>query len=74
VTVNVTYLTDNGPVNAQQREISPNSRITINMNKELPERDASIRVTSTSLPVMAERAMYWNEKGAGHASIGWVPQ
>jgi hypothetical protein len=74
VTVNVTYLTNNGPVNTQPREINPKSRITVKMNDELPRKDASIEITSSSLPIMAERAMYWNEKGAGHVSIGWVPQ
>jgi hypothetical protein len=71
VTVNVTYLTDSGPVAARPREINAYSRITIKMNNELPDRDASIKVESSSL-IMAERAMYWNNKGAGHVSIGWV--
>ena len=74
VTVTVTYLTNYGPINAEPLNINPNSRVTINVNSELPDKDASIKITSTSLPVMAERAMYWNDKGAGHVSIGWVPQ
>ena len=68
----ITYLTDSGPVDGEQLEIPANSRSTVTVSDELPGRDTSVKVTC-SLPVMAERSMYWNSKGAGHASIGWVP-
>lgn len=70
--VTVTYLTNNGPVEGALRVIPPNSRITARMADELPNRDASIKLRA-NVPIMAERAMYWNSKGGGHCSIGWVP-
>jgi len=69
--VSITYMTDTGPVVAASREVKGNSRITVDVNKDLPGRDTSIMVQA-SVPIMAERAMYWNEGGAGHVSIGWM--
>jgi hypothetical protein len=31
---------------------------------------AAVMVESTGLPVMVERAMYWNSRGAGTDTIG----
>jgi hypothetical protein len=73
VEVGVTYLTDTGPVPGKTLEVPRNSRVTVKVSDELPARDASIKVTCKD-GVMAERSMYWNAKGAGHASIGWVPR
>jgi len=47
----------------------PDSRTTVNVNANLPPTDVSIQVTG-ELPIMAERAMYWNNRGGGHDSIG----
>lgn len=72
VAVDVTYLTNSGPVPGRQRTVGARSRVTIKVSEELPNTDTSIRLTS-SKPIMAERAMYWHNMGAGHCSIGWVP-
>jgi hypothetical protein len=47
--------------------------VTINVANELPNRDTSVKLMC-SQPIMAERAMYWHNRGGGTASIGWVPQ
>ncbi len=70
--VDVTYLTNEGPVPGAQRTVEPHSRFTINVADELPNTDTAIKLDSDR-PIMAERAMYWNSMGAGHCSIGWVP-
>ncbi|MHB8893636.1 MAG: IPT/TIG domain-containing protein [Candidatus Geothermincolia bacterium] len=70
--VTVIYETNQGAVAGQKRQVPANSRITINVNDELPNRDTSIKLTCPD-PIMAERSMYWNGRGAGHVSIGWVP-
>lgn len=70
--VNVTYLTNEGPVAGIMRVVPANSRITVRMADELPDRDASVRLDA-SVPITAERAVYWNARGGGHCSIGWVP-
>lgn len=67
----VTYMTNEGPVETPERTLAANTRTTIKVNDELPNKDCSTRVQA-SLPVMAERSMYWQERGGGHVSIGWM--
>ena len=73
--VNVTYLTNSGPVAHPANPINmpANSRDTIRVNDFLPNSDFSTKV-SGSQPIIAERAMYWGagtELGeAAHDSIG----
>lgn len=69
--VNVTYMTNEGSVPGKKRTVKAESRITINVGLELPDRDTSIKLQS-SVTIMAERPMYWNNRGAGHVSIGWM--
>ncbi len=71
--VSVTYLTNSGAVAGPGCRVPANSRVTINVANELPNRDTSVKLMC-SQPIMAERAMYWNNRGGGTASIGWVPQ
>ncbi|HEY5526701.1 MAG TPA: DUF5719 family protein, partial [Candidatus Anoxymicrobiaceae bacterium] len=72
-TVNITYMTDKGPVQQAPFTMDPSSRKTIRVNDILPAKDLSVKVHG-SLPIIAERSMYW---GAGtamgeacHDSIG----
>ncbi len=46
------------------------SRITVRAGDIVPNADISTRVTSTGGDVVAERAMYWNNFGGGHESVG----
>ena len=69
--VSVFYQTTNGEVPMEPFTMPSESRKTIKVNEVLPHSDCSIRVHG-SKPLMAERAMYWNN-GTGeacHASIG----
>ncbi|MFH1149122.1 MAG: hypothetical protein V1748_01475 [Actinomycetota bacterium] len=71
--VNVTYMTDSGPVPHPENPIvmPANSRKTIRVNDFLPTKDFSTRVDGDK-PIIAERAMYW-DNGTGeacHDSIG----
>jgi len=72
IAVNVVYLTNNGAQAGGEAVVPANSRVTINVGNALPNTDTSIKLTCPDT-FMAERAMYWNSKGAGHVSIGWVP-
>lgn len=72
VVVDVTYETGSGAVAGAKQFVPANSRVTVNVNTELPNKDTSIKLTCAS-PIMAERSMYWNNRGAGHVSVGWVP-
>ncbi len=73
VTVRVTYLLAGGgtPVSFTD-EIPKDSRRTYNMADKGVTGRASILVESLdgARPIMAERAMYWNSKGAGTSTIG----
>lgn len=69
----VTYMTNTGAIAGPGCRVPANSRVTINVANDLPNRDTSVKLMC-SQPIMAERAMYWNNKGGGTASIGWVPQ
>ena len=72
IVVNVTYLTNDGAVPGNPQFVPANSRVTVYANDEIPNRDVSIKVEA-QVPIMAERAMYWHQKGGGHDSIGWSP-
>jgi hypothetical protein len=70
--VSLTYMTQNGQVAGPSFQMPANSRKTIRLNDQLPlNTDVSTRVHG-SKPIIAERAMYWNN-GTGeacHDSIG----
>ena len=73
VTVEITYLTPDGTGNVTFTEtIAANSRMTYSMVDKIPDGRASIMVTSKTVgkKIMVERAMYWNERGAGTDTIG----
>ncbi len=70
-TVEITYMTPEGPVPQAAFTMPANSRKTIRVNDSLPSKDLSTRVHGSE-PLIAERAMYW-DKGTGeacHESIG----
>ncbi|MBN1289171.1 MAG: hypothetical protein JXA49_06000, partial [Actinobacteria bacterium] len=69
--VAISYMTSNGPQTPPGFTMPPNSRKTVRVNDILPGADFSTHVHG-SLPIIAERAMYWNN-GTGeacHDSIG----
>ena len=73
VSVKVDYLTPSGTGNKTlTRSIPANSRQTFNMADKVPSGRASIEVTclTSGKRIMVERAMYWNNRGAGTDTIG----
>jgi len=67
--VTLTYMTEGkGPI-VVEKKIPGYSRATYNMVADIGEADSSIKVTS-DIPVIAERAMYRNNRREGHCSIG----
>ncbi|PKQ28275.1 MAG: hypothetical protein CVT63_03695, partial [Candidatus Anoxymicrobium japonicum] len=75
VTVEITYMTPTGTGNAVFTEKIPaNSRKTFNMSDKIPSGRAAIKVTSktSGKKIMVERAMYWNNRGAGTDTIGGI--
>ena len=73
VTVEITYLPSDGTGNVVFEETIPaNSRDTFSMEREGINGRAAILVTSKTAgrKIMVERAMYWNNRGAGTDTIG----
>jgi uncharacterized membrane protein len=68
--VTLTYMTEEGQVSGPKVTVPANSRRTFNVADTVP-RDWSVstRVSSTA-PVIAERAVYGNNRTWGHDSIG----
>lgn len=67
--VNVTYMTPEGSIDRAPFQVAPSSRTTLSLNSEIPGKNVSTRVISDK-PIMVERAMYWDGRRGGHASIG----
>ncbi len=69
----LTYMLGDGRNIDLRYDLAPGSRTTIDVNTQIPpESDASIRVTASE-PVVAERSMYFDYKGAwsgGHDVAG----
>ena len=74
VEVEISYLTPDGTENQTFTEtIAANSRSTFSMVEKGITGRAAIVVTckTAGKKIMAERAMYWNGRGAGTDTIGW---
>jgi subtilisin family serine protease len=73
VTVEISYLTPNGQGDVVFQDTVPaNSRKTYNMADRGIGGRAAVMVTSktSGQKIMVERAMYWNNRGAGTDTIG----
>ena len=73
VKVRVTYLTPDGAENVTFLDDIPAfGRRTFNMEDELSDGRAAVMVEcrSAGKKIMVERAMYWNNRGAGTCTIG----
>ncbi len=71
--VNITYMMSNGHVYNKSHRVPGKTRYSIMVNQDCPESgDVSVKVEST-LPVIAERPMYFNYGGVwtgGHCVVG----
>ena len=67
--VDITYMTSEGPVKRNPLAVPAGSRVTVKVNDDLGPCNVSTKVESDR-PVVAERAMYWDSRRGGHASIG----
>ena len=69
VTANVTFMKPGGSTKFLSLPVDGNSRLTINVNSQVPESDVSTKVEATA-PVICERSMYWKNRAGGHDTIG----
>jgi hypothetical protein len=72
VSVNVTYLGQDGSVKTVSASIPANSRKTFNMADAGVSGMNSVQVScqTAGKKIMVERSMYWNNRGAGTDTIG----
>lgn len=73
VEVEIQYMTPTGEGNVGFTDTVPsNSRRTYNMAEKVISGRAAVMVRSldAGMPIMVERAMYWNTRGAGTDTIG----
>jgi hypothetical protein len=68
-TTQVTYMIEGGAPVTKTHSVPANSRQSFNMETDIGQKNASIKVVS-NIPVIPERAMYRNNKREGHDSIG----
>ncbi|MBU4385360.1 MAG: S8 family serine peptidase, partial [Actinobacteria bacterium] len=68
-TATVTYMIEGEGPQVFQKNVPASSRATYNMEQDIGNKDASIKVESNA-PVIPERAMYRNSRAEGHDSIG----
>ena len=70
-TCQVTYMIEGEGPQTFEKKVPANSRATFNMENDVREKDASIKVSS-DIPVIPERAMYRPReiRREGHGSIG----
>ena len=69
-TVDITYITDYGDVMGPRLDLKAHTRQSVNVADSVPDTWSVSTVVKSNKPVVAERAMYWNDKTGGHASIG----
>ena len=70
VLVGLFYDTPSGPVEGPELTLPANSRHTFNVADTLPNEYSVSTMVEASDPVIAERAMYWNNRKGGHESVG----
>lgn len=68
-TVTATYRKGNGETVQRVYPVKAGSRFTVDLATEVGTADVSTQVVS-DVPVVCERAMYWNGRTAGHCTIG----
>lgn len=68
--VKLEYMTSGGKVSGPELVLAPNTRQTVNVADTVPDEwDVSTSIES-EVPVVAERAMYWNNRQGGTDSVG----
>ena len=68
-TVTLTFMRPDGSSLSPTYTVPANARFTVKVNDVVAGSDVSTLV-SGSLPVIAERAMYWGARDGGHCTVG----
>jgi len=68
--INLTYMTSHGPVAGPTADLAPSTRTTFNVANSAPEEWSVSTKVSSDIGVVAERAVYANNRKIGTDSIG----
>ncbi|HEV8132858.1 MAG TPA: FlgD immunoglobulin-like domain containing protein [Acidobacteriota bacterium] len=72
VTANVTFFKQDGTTQTYSETVAARTRTTVPIHREVPNTfSVSSRVTA-NLPIIVERAMYFNNNNGGHDTIGAI--
>ncbi|MDY6793754.1 MAG: DUF5719 family protein [Actinomycetota bacterium] len=67
---NITYMTGDQETVGPELALPPNSRLNVNVGWDVADNWQVSTVVDSSKPIVVERAMYWNDKTAGHCASG----
>ena len=72
--IKLTFLTDRGPVPGPEYDLAPGRRHSFHVDDYVTTFDVSTLVSSENgVPVVAERAMYNDQRTFAHDSVGYAP-
>jgi len=66
----LTYMTPSGQVAGPDVNLAPRSRMTTNVGDTVSNNYSVSTTVTCDQPIVAERAMYWNNRAGGHDSVG----
>ena len=66
----LTYMTPSGQVAGPDVTLAPHSRKTTNVADTVSSNFSVSTMVTCDQPIVAERAMYWNNRAGGHDSVG----
>jgi hypothetical protein len=69
VEAELTFATPDGTSTTRKYALPPNTRQVVNVNDVVPDLGVATTVKA-SRPILAERALYWNDGAAGTAGVG----
>ena len=67
--VEFAFMERSGQVTELEFEVSPRSRFTLSLDEYLPASEVSTRITA-DVPIICERAVYFNNRSGGTDSLG----
>ena len=71
--IQITYMTETGPVPGPEFELGAKSRKTVNVADAVPGCWSVSTMVNASSPVIVERAVYWQNRVDGHGTTG-IPE
>jgi len=66
----LTFMTPTGEVPGPDVTLAPRTRQTVEVSKTVPDNWSVSTTVTSDQPLVAERAMYWNNRAGGHDSVG----